>query len=369
ITGPQALGQLSFDTVQVGILLALAGGLDNPFVLFVLAPLTMGASALRGRQTLALAGLTAAVIVLMALLHVPLRFAPDPPLPPAVTLRLGQLLALMIGGAFFAAYAYRIAWELSATADALAATQMALAREQRLQHLGGVVAAAAHEMGTPLATIKLIASELAEELADDLSSRPELADDLRQLRASADRCRDIMRSMGQAGKDDLHLRSAPLEEVLREAAGPHGDRGIAIAIDAGSLATLNVRREAGLIHGLRNLIQNAVDFARTQVRVTARERGDRIEIVIRDDGPGYPPHLLARLGEPFLTTRRGGQGSGGSYEGMGLGLFIARTLLERLQGTVDFTNDDGAVATVRWPRAVLVMSDRVALGDNPAISG
>ena len=363
----ETLGQLVFDLVQTGLLLTLTGGIANPFALFVLVPLTIGATILPGRSLLGLALATGAMVTIMAVLPLPLRFSDTAAVPAALAIRAGHLLALAIGGAFFATYARRVSAELADTASALAATQLGLAREQRLQHLGGVVAAAAHEMGTPLATIKLIASELADELED----RPEVASDLAMLKSSADRCRDILRSMGAAGKDDLLLRSAPLGDVLAEAAAPHHDRGARITLDGNALA-LSVTRDAGLIHALRNLIQNGVDFAATQVQIRADRHDGRIDIRVGDDGPGYPPALLTRLGEPFLTTRRPAETESRSgatgYEGMGLGLFIARTLLQRTGGTVSFHNQQGAVAQVSWPEAALIADDRAALGANPSIS-
>lgn len=367
-TGPHrgddrhALAQLGFDTLQTGALLILTGGIANPFALFVLAPLTIGASVLPLRHILVLAATTAAMLVVMTTAGVPLTFLPGS-MRPEVALHIGRVLELFIGGAFFALCVWRVSSDLRATSDALAATQMGLAREQRLQHLGGVVAAAAHEMGTPLATIKLIAGELADEFAD----RPEIAEDLAELRRSVDRCRDILRSMGSAGKDDLLLHSAPLADVLDEAAAPHRQRGARIGMELGPAGALIVRRDAGLIHALRNLIQNAVDFASATVEVRANRNQARIVVEIRDDGPGYPAHLLGRLGEPYLSTRKGGS-SAGPYEGMGLGLFIARTLLERSGGTVTFFNQEGAVARVVWPEAEILADDRAALGPNPAIA-
>lgn len=366
VTADQALSQLVLDTVQTGLLLTLTGGTTNPFALFVLAPLTLGASVLPRRQFAALGATTAATILAMMILPVPLQLAPDAPLSLTTALHMGHVLALAIGGAFFALSAYRVSSELAATENALLATQMGLAREQRLQHLGGVVAAAAHEMGTPLATIKLVAAELADELADVLADRPEVAGDLALLRNSADRCRDILRSMGTAGKDDLHLHVAPLADVLEEAAAPHRGRGaeIVIADETG----LIVRRDPGLIHALRNLVQNAVDFAQSRVRVEATRRGGQIAVTVRDDGAGYPPNLIDRLGEPYLTTRPHGSAQADDYEGMGLGLFIGRTLLERSGGQIAFFNDRGAVARVTWPESALIADDRAILSANPAIS-
>lgn len=360
VSARRAVGQLAFDLVQISALIALTGGLTNPFALLILAPVTVAATTLNARQTLTLGLATVAMISLAAVLAVPLKDAQGQPLQFASLLALGHWVALVIGVAFFAGYAHRVTAELAATSNALFATQMALAREQRLQHLGGVVAAAAHEMGTPLATIKLIASELAAELDD----RPDLRDDANSLRVSADRCAEILRSMGRAGKDDLLLRSAPLRTVLEDAAGPHAERGPLVEVLAEGPT---IRRDPAIIHGLRNLIQNAVDFAQTRVVVEGREAGGQLIVTVRDDGPGYPPALLARIGDPYLTSRKGGAQRNG-YEGMGLGLFIAKTLLERSGARLGFANGGpGAMVTVRWPLDRIQVDERAALGRNPAL--
>ncbi|MTE00697.1 ActS/PrrB/RegB family redox-sensitive histidine kinase [Paracoccus sp. YIM 132242] len=354
-----AVVQLTFDVIQISALMALTGGLANPFALLVLAPVTVAATSLDARETVALGVATVALISITALIALPLHGADGQELTLAPTLALGHWTALMIGVVFFAGYAHRVTAELQATSNALFATQMALAREQRLQHLGGVVAAAAHEMGTPLATIKLIAAELADELDD----RPDLQADAIALRDSAVRCAQILRSMGRAGKDDLHLRAAPLRAVLEDAAEPHAGRGPAVRIQADSL---DIRRDPAIIHALRNLIQNAVDFAASEVVVESQIGNGWLCVTIRDDGPGYPAALLSRIGDPYLTSRRGGAQREG-YEGMGLGLFIAKTLLERSGARLGFANGGpGAVVTVRWPLDRIAADARAPLGDNPA---
>jgi two-component system sensor histidine kinase RegB len=268
--------------------------------------------------------------------------------------------------------------------QALLATQMALAREQKLTDLGGVVAAAAHELGTPLATIKLVSAELMEELAD----RPDLRDDAQLIRDQADRCRDILRSMGRAGKDDLHLRRAPLGAVVREAAEPHLDRGKTVHFDVGPSAGGADRqpiilRRPEVIHGLRNLMQNAVDFARTTVWVDVEWSSTLIAITIVDDGEGYPPHLIGRIGDPFVRQRRSVQDRAQrpEYEGMGLGLFIAKTLLERSGAELSFANASdpfltdeerpercGAIVEVIWRAEDLAVTDEGSLGENRPIA-
>lgn len=358
ISAREVAWQLGFDLAQIAALLAVTGGVSNPFALLVLAPVTVAATALSRGPTIVLGLATAVLVTAGAVWSVPLTDPTgiDLQLPPL--LALGHWAAIMIGIAFFAAYSHRVTAELADTTNALFATQTALAREQRLQHLGGVVAAAAHEMGTPLATIKLIAGELA----DDLSGRPDLAQDIAELRRSADRCAAILRSMGRAGKDDLWLHSVPLLTLIEEAAAPHADRGVDITITGSGP---DIRRDPGAIHALRNLIQNAVDHADARVTIRAEAGRNHIAVTVRDDGPGFPAAILPRLGEPH-PPGRGPKSPRKTDEGMGLGLFIAKALLERSGASLTFENAGrGAVVHLRWPRHRIEADSRAALGENP----
>ncbi|KGJ05676.1 histidine kinase [Paracoccus halophilus] len=368
ISAREAAWHLGFDLAQVATLLALTGGLSNPFALLLLVPVTIAATALPVRYLLGLGAGTFVMVTLAGLLAQPLSFKAGGVIQLSEPLLLGHWLAIVIGALFFGAFARRVAAEINATTEALFAARMALEREQKLQHLGGVVAAAAHELGTPLATIKLVSTELADELSEALPQRADLAEDVALLRQSADRCRDIMRSMGSSGRDDLLIRSAPLAEVLAEAAAPHKGRGPEIVIDAAPSMPA-IRRDAAIIHGLRNLVQNAVDFAAQQVTIKAGIDQDELWLRISDDGPGYATTLLPRIGSPFLTTRPRSE-DGGGYEGMGLGLFIAKTLLEGSGARLGFANgaNGGARVTVTWQLDAIRADDRGALGLNPEIS-
>lgn len=363
----EAAVMLVFDVLQLGLLLSLAGGLNNPFALLILAPATIAATVLHLRSTVLLGALTIAVITVAASWHLPIL------LPSGVEMALPDLflfgfwIALIIGVAFLTIYARQVTNEMHMMSKALVATQLALAREQKLTDLGGVVAAAAHELGTPLATIMLVSSELSDALKD----RPEQAEDAALIRAQADRCRDILRSMGRAGKEDLYMRRAPLEAVVIEAAEPHMARGKAIHFavlpddvrGADDPRQPIILRRPEIIHGLRNLIQNAVDFAATTVEIESTWTDKTIVVRIEDDGPGFPPSVIPRIGDPFVRRRRppddGGTRPG--YDGMGLGLFIAKTLLERsgarlsfangrIAGPVDGAAQRGAIVIVEWPR-------------------
>jgi two-component system sensor histidine kinase RegB len=276
---------LMFDTCQLAFLLGVTGGLNNPFALLILAPATIAATALQSRATIAVGALTVVLITVISQLYLPLTLRDGTEIALPALFSLGFWLALVIGVLFLTIYARRVSHELQTMGRALMATQMALSREQKLTALGGVVAAAAHEMGTPLATIKMVSAELVHELAD----RPDLREDADLIRQQTDRCRDILRSMGQAGKDDLMLRAAPLTAVLREAAEPHADRGKtlhfhAASADGRSVPEPEIQRRPEAIHGLRNLVQNAVDFARGNVWVDASWTEDEIRVTVSDDG-------------------------------------------------------------------------------------
>jgi two-component system sensor histidine kinase RegB len=364
-----AMTTLLFDIVQLSFLLYLCGGLNNPFALLLMAPVTIAATALNLKSTLVLGAATAALVTFLTFVFLPLRTNQGLVLEMPDIFRYGFWTALIIGVSFVAIYARKISGEIHAMSDALLATQLALAREQKLTDLGGVVAAAAHELGTPLATIKLVSAELFDELKEF----PELRDDAALIRDQVDRCRDILRSMGRAGKDDLHMRHAPLDSVLREAAEPHQGRGKDIHYDVapgpdGESQQPSIQRRPEIIHGLRNLIQNAVDFAAGNVWITARWTDTQILIRIIDDGAGFPPNMLGRIGDPYMRSRRGPSENPErpGYEGMGLGLFIAKTLLERTGAEMTFTNiteslsggparnkNNGALVEAVWARTLL----------------
>jgi len=374
---------LLFDLLQLAFLLFLTGGLHNPFSILLLGPVTISASVLGLRSTLIIGGTAIILVTLLALYHLPLRTEQGVTLTIPDVFVFGNWAAVIIATVFMGLYSRRLSQEINIMSDALNATQAALAREQKLTDLGGVVAAAAHELGTPLATIKLTSSELIEEL----DAFPDLRDDAALIREQADRCRDILRDMGRAGKDDLHLRQAPLNAVLNEAAEPHMQRGKEMHFREGpqpgeGVQQPSILRKPEVIHGLRNLIQNAVDFARANVWIETSWSEETISVRILDDGRGFPPHLIGRIGDPFMRWRRAGTQSPSrpEYEGMGLGLFIAKTLLERSGAQLRFANGSGAygqpgprgaVVEVIWPRDKLdaqLGETPVPTGQNPRIT-
>ena len=369
-----------YDLAQLAGLVLVTGGLTNPFALLVLAPVTISASALNLRSTVIMAATAVVLVTLVGQYGPPLQQEDGTVLTIPPLFRFGFWLSTVVGIVFMAVYSRRIATEIRAMSDALFAAQMALAREQKLTDLGGVIAAAAHELGTPLATIKLVSTEMV----NDLQGQDDLRDDALLIRDQADRCRDILRSMGRAGKDDLLLKQAPLTTVVQEAAEPHMARGKAVVFSQrarpnGDPRPPNILRRPEIIHGLRNLVQNAVDFAEAKVWVDTEWDGGQILVRITDDGAGFPAHMIGRIGDPFVRQRRPVPETPlrKEYEGMGLGLFIAKTLLERTGADLTFANATdpflapnerpercGAVVQVHWPLAAILAPADLVTGEN-----
>lgn len=357
--GGASVSQLAFDIVQLTALLYLTGGLENPFAFLLLAPLTVSATILGLRSTAALCALALAAITVLAVDHMDLPWsAAGFQLPPMYV--LGAWVALALGIGFFASYTWRVAEEALRMQNALAATQLALVREQQLSTLGGIAAAAAHELGSPLGTIAVVARELAREVAPDSP----IAGDVELLLSESQRCRDILARLEQGAADAVAsdpYPELPLDAVIEAAAMRHSDGVIRLTVvaepeGAGTADPPMVLNRPEIIHGVGNLVQNAVQFARSEVVVSTRWSRDRIRVTVEDDGPGIPPRLLERLGEPYVSSRTDGGGH------MGLGIFIARAMLQRTGATITFENAvagaGGARAQVAWDRATLAAPAR-----------
>ncbi|MEO8114831.1 MAG: ActS/PrrB/RegB family redox-sensitive histidine kinase [Phenylobacterium sp.] len=348
----EATFQLGLDIVQISILVFLTGGTANPFVLLLIAPVTLGAATLPLRPVLVLALLAIAASLLLAFFGLP-RPGPDvmPAMPNAY--RMAAAMANIAGIALIATYVRQSAEESARMALALDVTQAVLAREQRLSALGALAAAAAHELGTPLATIAIVAKELARE-----APTPLVKEDAELLITQAARCREILRRLTDApdaASDEVHERLSLrqlVHEVIEPQAGTKGVRVEAIVTGAAGVRTPDIRRMPEITHAMTSFVENAVDFAASEVLVTARFDAETISIEVRDDGPGFAPEILAKLGEPYVTTRPGAEGSRTGHIGMGLGFFIAKTLLERTGAVVSFQNGRprGAVVSARWSR-------------------
>ncbi|MGJ3231801.1 MAG: ActS/PrrB/RegB family redox-sensitive histidine kinase [Oceanicaulis sp.] len=338
----EAFAQLAYDVAQLMVLLALTGGLLNPFSVMLVGPVVISVAALPARWWVTLAGFAIAGSITLSIWHLPLPWSSGETISLPATYQVGMWTALAIAIGFTAVYAWRVGSEARRMGTALAATQTVLAREQRLSALGALSAAAAHELGTPLATIQLTAKEMQREAKDDL-----MREDAALIVSQAQRCREILQRLSQTqdASDEMHDRVG-LREALEEAAAPLQGLGALIRVSleppAGEPQAPVLQRRAEILYAVGNFIENAVDFAKSEVRVAGAWDGDTITLTVQDDGPGFPPDILAKLGEPYVTTRRAEPGHGG----LGLGVFIAITLTERVGGKVDLSNAPGAGARV-----------------------
>lgn len=356
LTDRESAVYFAFDIVQLAVLLYLTGGLHNPFSVLILAPVTVSAAALSYRSTFSLAGLAAACIVLLAVTHEPLPW-PDGEFRIADIFVAAFAVALILAVIFLTFYVYRVAQESRRLSDALSAVQAALDREQRVSSLGALAAAAAHELGSPLGTISLVAKELARDLPSESPHRA----DAELLVGQSERCRQILAELSRKPDQDKdHFHFLPAGLLVELAAAPHARPHVALRIefspDPSEPRDPVLPRRPEIMHGLGNLLQNAIEFAREEVKVVIAWTRTEIVLTITDDGPGFPQDVRRRLGDPYLS----GAGEGldqGQRQGdhMGLGIFIAQNLIERTGGTVSFSNHDygGAEARVAWPRGAL----------------
>lgn len=355
-----AASQLAFDCLQLGGLLWLTGGLSNPFSLLLLAPVSVSATTLPQRETGAIGLLTVIIATGLALSHMPLPWYNGvAPLFPRLYI-LGMWIALVCGVSFMALYTMRVAHEARQLTDALTATELALSRQQQLTALDGLAAAAAHELGTPLSTITLAAKEMRRDAAQRNEDDQSILDDLDLIIDQTTRCRSILtRLRGLDDGGDTPFTSVPVSELLAELVRPFklSDIEFVTATDKVNHGPEPVlRRTVSLLYGLQNFVENADQFARSEVVVRSYWTPEHVEITIRDDGPGFPLDLLTRLGEPYLTSRALNTDANAGPGGLGLGVFISKTLLERLGATVEFSNAEPtghARVRIAWTRQAL----------------
>jgi two-component system sensor histidine kinase RegB len=347
-----AAALLALNIAELAGLLFFTGGLQNPFSFLFLAPVLISATALPMRLTIALGVFAVACATLLGFFHLPLPWDPDDPLVLPPIYLFGVWLSILLAIGVTSLYSFQVTEEARKLSDALAATELVLTREQHLTQLDGLAAAAAHELGTPLSTIFLISRELEQTVPADSA----LAGDLKSLREQAQRCRDILAKITQLSSSGAPFDRMPLSTLIEESVAPHRDFGIAIKVRiavAGASEPVGWRNPA-ILYGVGNILENAVDFARSTVEVNAWWNAETVEIVISDDGPGIAPDVLKRIGEPYLSRRRGLDDAQSEHVGLGLGVFIARTLLERTGAKVSFSNrtfpDHGAVVQIVWPR-------------------
>ncbi|MEQ8602235.1 MAG: ActS/PrrB/RegB family redox-sensitive histidine kinase [Marivibrio sp.] len=344
---------MAFDLVQLGALLGFTGGLANPFSILILGPVVVAATILSRRSAAWMIALATVIASALAVLHYPLPWGANPLLlPPAYI--LGVWTALAVALSFIGAYIWSVTDDSRRLSAALAETESALARERETSAVGALAAAAAHELGSPLATIAVVTKDLKAEVHPD----DPLREDIELLHEQSQRCRDILVGLERRPLSDVGGRDKaadPYERLtltglIETAAENHVPERVEFAIvadEANEGSEPWVLRRPELLHGLGNLISNAGQFARRRVEIRLHWSTERVSVAVKDDGPGFAPQVLQALGEPYMSTRAGRDGH------LGLGVFIATTLLESVGGRLVFRNRRGAEATVEFERRTL----------------
>ncbi len=353
LVDPAAGFLLAFDVIELAGLLYFTGGIDNPFFAFFLAPFLISATALAPLTTLLIGLLIILVVTMLSFFYVPLPWAIPGEINFPLLYRVSEWIAMSVQVGFIGIYTWKIAEETRQLSDALAATEIALEREQHLSALDGLAAAAAHELGTPLATIALVVRELERAMPPGGA----YADDIRLLRDQSERCRAILRRIASLGSDDAPFDRLPLSHLLNEVAEPHRNFGIQINLNLPRDKSREpvIARNPGILYGLGNIVENAVDFAKQSVTIKAEWNEELVEVVVTDDGPGFADDIINKIGDPYISWRGG---SGKTPQGLGLGIFIAKTLLERSGASLSVQNreppEEGAIVGMQWPRAKLL---------------
>lgn len=369
---------LAADILQLAALLYFTGGIHNPFSIFFLAPVLFSATALPPHRTIVLGLLTMAASTFILPFNKPLHWFGGGDLVLPTFFALWLWIALQACILFVGLYAWRIAEEARQLVQALAITELVLEREQHISDLDGLAAAAAHELGTPLATIALVAGELLRgKIKDDA-----LRTDLLLIKEQSARCRQILAQIPTLGEPNAApFRTVTISGLVAELVQRYKERGAPILIEThGCEPEPRCLRNPGLLYGIGNILQNATEFAASQVKVRIEWSDSALRVEISDDGPGIPAFVLDRLGEPYVTSRplSAPEVETGQSTGMGLGLFIAKVLLERSGAKLEAGNNRGKVpgATIClfWPRHLFENVERkgeqgkwAKLGEKPGI--
>ncbi len=346
---------LLYDLFQLAILLYLTGGIFNPFSILLIIPTIVSSTFLSMGTTIILGFITS--LILFTLTHYYL------PLPGLLTenfnvpsfYKFGILISILIGLIFLSYFGIRFAGETKKRSEALNKLQEVIAKEYELESLGGQAAAAAHSLGTPLATIAVVAKELKKEIGDN----KDISKDIDLLISQTKRCSEILKKISKKQiEEDIFLSSIKLEDLLEEIIESFKEtssKKIDLVSDDDN-NKINIERTPEIIYGLRNFIGNAVKFSKSKVKINLESDSSKIEIKINDDGPGIPDDIIKKIGEPYIKSK---SLELNSNSGLGLGTFLGKTLLERQGASLSFRrNNDlgGALVIINWDPKKLINS-------------
>ena len=338
---------LLYDLFQLSALLYLTGGILNPFSILLIIPTIVSSTFLSMGTTIILGVITSFLLFLLSYTYLPLPGIESNIFDVPNFYKQGILIAILIGLIFLSYFGIRFAGETKKRSEALNKLQEVISKEYELESLGGQAAAAAHSLGTPLATISVVAKELKKEIGNE----KELSKDIDLLISQTKRCRDILKQISKKQiEEDIFLSSIKFEDLLEEIINSFKEtssKEINFVVDKDQ-NKIAIQRTPEIIYGLRNFIGNAVKFSKSKVKINLTSDQKIIEIKINDDGPGIPEDIINKIGEPYIKSK---SKELSSNAGLGLGTFLGKTLLERQSAKLLFRrNSDlgGALVIITW---------------------
>jgi len=338
---------LVYDLIQLSVLLYLTGGIFNPFSLLLIIPAIVSSTFLSMGTTIILGFITTLLLFLISFFHLPLPGEDMNLLHFPNFYKMGIFISIFIGLIFLSYFGIRFAGETKKRSEALNKLQEVISKEYELESLGGQAAAAAHSLGTPLATISVVAKELKKEIGNE----SDLSKDVDLLISQTKRCSEILKQISRKQiEEDIFLSSIKFEDLLEEIINSFKEtssKEINLLVNK-DINKIAIQRTPEIIFGLRNFIGNAVKFSKSEVKIELISNQEIIEIKINDDGPGIPEDIINKIGEPYIKSK---SKELSSNSGLGLGTFLGKTLLERQNAKLSFRrNSDlgGALVIITW---------------------
>jgi len=336
---------LLYDLIQLSALLYLTGGIFNPFSFLLVIPAIVSSTFLSMGTTIILGLITSLLLFILSSYYLPLPGVDLMSFPEIY--KVGILVSILIGLIFLSYFGIRFSGEKKKTEEAFKKLQEVIYKEYELESLGGQAAAAAHSLGTPLATISVVAKELKKEIGDN----NELSKDIDLLISQSKRCSQILKRISKKQiEEDKFFSTTKLEDLLEEIINSFKETSSKeiILVSDNDKNKIKIQRSAEMIYGLRNFIGNAIKFSKSKVNIFLMSDDKEIKITVNDDGPGFPKDIIKSLGEPYIKSR---SLELNSNSGLGLGTFLGKTLLERQNAKLFFKDDKnlgGASVVISW---------------------
>ena len=338
---------LFYDLIQLAALLFLTGGILNPFSILLIIPAIVSSTFLSMGTTIILGAITSLLLFVLTYFSLPLPGMDTSIFNVPFFYKFGILTSILIGLIFLSYFGIRFSGETKKRSEALNKLQEVISKEYELESLGGLAAAAAHSLGTPLATISVVAKELKKEIGDN----KEISKDIDLLISQTKRCSEILKKISKKQiEEDSFLSSIKLEDLLEEIINSFKEtssKKIELFVN-NDKNKIDIRRSPEIIYGLRNFIGNAVKFSKSKVKISLKSNEKIIEIKINDDGPGIPEDIINKIGEPYIKSK---SKELSSNAGLGLGTFLGKTLLEKQNATLLFRRNSelgGALIIINW---------------------